>query len=489
MLNKSLLTKITSILLVLFCLLGILVVFMTVFSSKMYQEEVNQKLNRDIAEHIVHETHLLNNKNINHEALKKLFHQLMIYNPSIELYLLDTEGKIMGFSAPTGTVKLKQVDLKPINKFLDGQFTFPLVGNDPRGQDREKVFSVAPIINDEQLSGYLYIILGGEQVDNTMQLVQGSYILKLSLVVLIAGLLFSLLTGFSFFTWLTNRLKRLSSAMDAYKSGLTPDSIPTLRYKPDGDEIDDLTRSFHDMADTIQQQVERLQSTDDLRRELVANVSHDLRTPLATLQGYIETLSIKGEQLSSDEQKDYLKTALKHCSHLNKLVEQLFDLAKFDAQEIQPENEPFNLSELVQDILQKFQLPANSKQIILSVNSQKSLPFVYADISLIERALDNLIENALRHTPRGGGISIMLVPDGSQITIEINDTGYGIPENDLPYIFDRFYQREKSRSKQDRSGLGLAIVKRIVELHNSQIIVACNLHQGSSFSFRLPAVT
>lgn len=465
-----------------------MVVFMTVFSSKMYQEEVSQKLNRDIAEHIVHETHLLTEKNINHEELKKLFHQLMIFNPSIELYLLDPEGKILDFSAPTGTVKLKQIDLGPVKKFLDGQFTFPLTGDDPRGVDRSKVFSVAPIINNEKLSGYLYIILGGEQVDNVMQLVKGSYILKLSLFVLLAGLLFSLFTGFSFFTWLTNRLKRLSTSMDAYKSGISPDALPTLNYRRNGDEIDDLTRSFHDMAETIQNQVERLRSTDNHRRELVANVSHDLRTPLATLQGYIETLFIKGEQLTPEEQQDYLKTALKHCSHLSKLVEQLFDLAKFDAQEIQPDNEPFNLSELVQDILQKFQLPAHRKKIVLSANIQNSIPFVYADIRLIERAIDNLIENALRHTPNGGGVSIVLIPSCGEVIIEIKDTGYGIPQNDLPYIFDRFYQQGKSRSKQDRSGLGLAIVKRIVELHHSQINVVSHLNQGSSFSFSLPVV-
>lgn len=455
----------------------------------MYQEEVSQKLNRGIAEHIVEETNLLKDQNINHEELKHLFHQIMVLNPSIELYLLDTDGKIMEYFAPTGTVKLKQVGLNPIKKFMDGQFTFPLMGDDPRGQDRQKVFSVAPIKNNGQISGYLYIILGGEKVDNVMQLVAGSYILKLSLYVLLAGLLFSLLTGFSFFKWLTNRLKSLSVSMDAFKSGISFESLPALQYKHNGDEIDELTHSFYDMADTIQHQVERLKSTDNLRRELVANVSHDLRTPLATLQGYIEMLSIKEDKFSVEERQHHLGTALKHCSHLNKLVEQLFDLAKFDAKEIQPVNEPFNLSELVQDILQKFQLTASEREIILSANIQNTLPLVNADISLIERALGNLIDNALRHTPKGGNISIVLIPDGGQVTIEINDTGYGIPENDLPYIFDRFYQQEKSRSKQNRSGLGLAIVKRIVELHDSQINVISNLNRGSSFSFRLPIVT
>ncbi len=455
----------------------------------MYQEEVNQKLNRGVAEHIVKETNLLTDQSINHQELKYLFDQIMILNPSIELYLLNTNGKIMEYSAPAGSVKLKQVGLNPIKQFLNGQFTFPLMGDDPRGYERKKVFSVAPIKNGDQISGYLYIILGGEQVDNVMELVSGSYILKLSLYVLLSGLLFSLLTGFSFFKWLTNRLKNISESMDAYEKGVGFDSLPGIYYKSHGDEIDELSRSFYEMADTIQQQVEQLKSTDNLRRELVANVSHDLRTPLATLQGYIEMLTIKDEKFTPEERKSYLETALKHCSNLNKLVGQLFDLAKFDAQEVKPVNEPFNLSELVQDILQKFQLLAHNKEIILSANIQNILPLVNADIGLIERALENLLDNALKNTPKGGAISIELVSNEGQITIEINDTGYGIPEKDLPYIFDRFYQQEKSRTKQGQSGLGLAIVKRIVELHNGQINVVSNLNQGSSFSFRLPIVT
>ncbi|MFK8067569.1 MAG: ATP-binding protein [Gammaproteobacteria bacterium] len=487
--NNSLQKKITLSLLIIFCLISILVVFTTVFSSKMYQEEVNQKLNRGVAEHIVKETNLLIDRNINHQELKHLFHQIMVLNPSIEIYLLDASGKVMEYSAPAGSVKLTQVGLNPIKQFLSGQFIFPLVGDDPRGYERKKVFSVAPIKNGDQISGYLYIILGGEQVDNAIQLVSGSYILKLSLYVLFAGLFFSLLTGFSFFKWLTNRLKKLSDAMDAYKKGVSFDNSQDFHYKSSGDEIDELSRSFDEMAVTIQQQVEQLKSTDNLRRELVENVSHDLRTPLATLQGYIEMLTIKDEKYTPEERKNYLETALKHCSHLNKLVDQLFDLAKFDAREIKPVNEPFNLSELVQDILQKYQLPAHNKNIVLSANVQSILPLVNADISLIERALDNLLDNALRNTPKGGAISIALLPNDGQVTIEINDTGYGIPEKDLPYVFDRFYQQEKSRSKQGQSGLGLAIVKRIVELHNSQIKVISNLNRGSSFSFRLPIVT
>ena len=488
MLSNSLRTKSVIGFLFLFLMIAVISITMTIFSSSQYQQEMTQKLNRDIAEHIISETELLQDDQVNQPALENLFHQLMIYNPSIELYLIDLQGKILAYSAPEGAIKRSRIDLAPIRRYLSGDQAGITKADDPRNPGRQKVFSVAPITHQGKQLGYLYIILGSEQVDNVMQRVQGSYILKISLFVLLAGIVFSLLCGYAFFNWISARLQRLASAINAYKSGVDPHALPAMRSTTDRDEIDQLTRSFLDMAHTIQNQLDELQHNDTLRRELVANVSHDLRTPLSTLQGYIETLSLKDAEVSPEQRREYLSIALKHCSHLTALVEQLFELAKFDAQEIQPDPEAFNLAELVQDMLWKFQLPASHKQISLNARVQQGLPFVYADISLIERLLENLIENAMSHTPKGGLINISLLPGKTQMTVEIEDTGVGIPKSDIPYIFDRFYQQEKSRSRQEQSGLGLAIVKRIIELHNSQISVVSELNKGTCFTFSLPMV-
>jgi signal transduction histidine kinase len=277
--------------------------------------------------------------------------------------------------------------------------------------------------------------------------------------------------------------------MDAYKSGAPFDQLdpPVTEPGRDGDEIDRLVSAFKEMAGRIEDQVESLKKADSIRRELVANVSHDLRTPLATLQGYVETLSMKNSSLSPEERLNYLDIVMSHCKRLNKLVSDLFELAKLDAQETVPHREPFRMSELVQDVVQKFRLAAGEKSITIFTNIGNDLPFVSADIALIERVLENLMENALRHTPEDGTVSIVLSPEGDNLSVRISDTGHGIPETELPRIFDRFYQLDKSRKgKSGHSGLGLAISKRILELHGSDIKVDSVVDAGTTFTFILP---
>ena len=129
---RSLYAKLAAVLLGLFCLVGVSFILITMFSTEMYQQEVNQKLNRDLAEHIVAEKLLLENSRINEEALREIFHMLMVINPSIELYLLDPQGEILAFSAPPGKVKRKHVDLRPVKTWLAGVSTLPVLGDDPR---------------------------------------------------------------------------------------------------------------------------------------------------------------------------------------------------------------------------------------------------------------------------------------------------------------------------------------------------------------------
>lgn len=242
------------------------------------------------------------------------------------------------------------------------------------------------------------------------------------------------------------------------------------------------------MASKIYHQLDDLKTTDSLRRELVANVSHNLRTPLATLQGYIETLLIKDATLTEKDRRNYLQTAIKHCTRLNRLISELFELARLDACETRPHQENFNLAELIEDIVQKFSLPSKQKGIKVSAQHDSTTLFVYADISLIETVLDNLLENALRFVPTGGTITLSLKELEQQIQIQICDNGSGIPDTELPLIFDRFYQLDKNRNvENNNSGLGLAIVKRILELHNSIIKVTSQPGEETIFSFTLPS--
>jgi two-component system OmpR family sensor kinase len=482
---RSLYSKLAAVLAGLFCLVGLCFVGVTVFSTGMYQQEVNQKLNARLAEQIVSAKILLENEKVNREALDEIFTMLMVVNPGIEVYLLDPEGRILAFSAPEGKVKRKRVDLAPIEKWLAGTSKTPILGDDPRSAEGTKVFTAAPIRENGRLAGYLYVILGGEVYDNVVQRIKGSYILRLSAWMILASLFFALVTGLILFALLTGRLKRLANVMEAFRKGQHLDTAWITSRTPlkNADEIDRLGSTFTQMAERIQDQMEELKSSDALRRELVANVSHDLRTPLATLQGYIETLLLKDDTFSPEERRNYLNIAIRHCERLSKLVGELIELAKLESLEVSVKKEPFNLGELVQDVIQKFKLRAEEKQVSIESSKEEGLPFVHADIGLIERVLENLIENAVHYTHEGGSVSVTLRPVDDEISVLVSDTGVGIPEDELPHIFDRFYRLEDGPG---HSGLGLAIAKRIIELHDRSLGVKSELNKGTTLSFMLP---
>ena len=169
------------------------------------------------------------------------------------------------------------------------------------------------------------------------------------------------------------------------------------------------------------------------------------------------------------------------------MISDLFELARLDAHEVKAHPEPFALGELALDVLQKFHLLAEDRGVKLTSDMDPHLPLVMADIGLVERALENLFKNAIQYTPRGGVVTLTILPGQDQLTLEIADTGKGMREEDLPHIFDRYYRADSTKDDTtDGTGLGLAITKRIVELHGSTITVRSRPGEGSLFTFDLP---
>jgi len=484
---RTLYSRLALTLFILLCLVGVILIQVIGHSSTLYQQEVAQKLNRELATHIVAEQPLIQDRKINHKALDHLFHQLMVINPSIELYLLDEHGAVLGYSAPAGKVRRTQVALEPVREFLDGNARFPLKGDDPRDSEGRKVFSAARIADHDGLQGYLYIVLGSEQYDHVVQMLGDSYILDSALLVLLVALAAALTAGLVVFALQTRRLRVLGDVMRRY-AGADGDGSLVIRYAGNtSDEIDVLGQQFNAMADKITSQINELMRMDGVRREMVANISHDLRTPLTTMRGYLETLQLKHAELSLDEQQQYLQTALSHSQRLGSMVEELFELARLDSCESVVYSEPFSMCELVQDVTQKFQLRAREKSVQLNVSLDPEAPLVHGDIAMMQRVLENLLENGLRNTPTGGSINIGVDVDSGSVVVRVTDTGCGIPAEDVPRIFERFYQQDRNRSTGNGAGLGLAIVKRILELHDSVINVSSELERGTTFSFRIPA--
>ena len=207
---RTLYAKLALVLLLLFCLVGGTFLFAALYSAQMYQQEVAQRLNRDLAMYIVDEHVLFREGQINQTALKDLFQNLMIVNPSLELYLLAADGRILSYSASPDTVHRERVDLSPLANMLSGKATLPVLGDDPRHIGQQKAFSAAPITGDGDIQGYIYAILGSEQTDHITAMLKDSYIMRWSAVAVGTALLFALGAGLLIFALLTRRLGTLS---------------------------------------------------------------------------------------------------------------------------------------------------------------------------------------------------------------------------------------------------------------------------------------
>lgn len=488
---KTLYGKLSAVLLLLFLGIGILFVVLTLFTTRVHLQEMTQKLNRSLARHIASETPLIENGRVKEGAIGQIFHMLMAVHPGIEVYLLDKEGGILAYDAPPGKVKRERVSLAPLKKFLSETEALPILGDDPRNPERRKVFSVAPVPPEGPVEGYLYVILSGEEVDTVSRMLQTSYIVRVSTFAAAGGVLFALLAGLLLFNRLTSRHRRLAKAVEEFqRSGFSDD--PTIFGRFDvgkGDEIERLGAAFRRMADRIAEQIRDLRQADNLRRELVTHVSHDLRTPLTSLQGYLETLSLKEDGLSPEDRKEYLRVAISHCRRLSTLVSSLFELSMLDSPDVAIRKERFSLGDLAQDVLQKFRLDAEEKKIRLSMRIAEGIPFAFADIGLIERVLQNLVGNALRHTPEDGEIVISAEEKDAGLTVRVSDTGCGIPPERLSRLFDPIPERYGDAGKGgEGAGLGLVIARRILELHGSDLKVESVVDAGSTFEFSLPAV-
>jgi signal transduction histidine kinase len=455
-------------------------------SSDLHEKEVVQSLSRDLADHIAHRTTLMDANGLRPDAVRQLFGQLMMVNPSVEVYLLDNQGRIKGDDAPAGHVKREQVDLAPIRQFIAGD-ALPILGDDPRSLDGKKVFSAAPLqLSGQQPSGYIYVVLLGEAHDALAARVAASSVLRNTLWSMALVALLGLLAGLTAFGLITRPLRRLTDAMRRFDADGEPDTQPAVpRSAPAGqrDEIAVLETTFAQMANRIGDQWRALMRQDQQRRELIANISHDLRTPLTSLHGYLETLSLKADTLSETERKRYLAIALAQSVKVGRLAQALFELARLEHGNVQPALEQFSLIDLVQDVFQKFELPAEARHIRLRAGIPPRLPNVYADLGMIERVLTNLLDNAIRHTPANGEIDVDLAHKDGKVSVTVSDTGPGIPVEQREGLFERPFS---SGGPHRGGGLGLLIVQRMLQLHHSQIRFIERAGTGTTFCFELP---
>ncbi|GJI90313.1 sensor histidine kinase [Duganella hordei] len=467
----------------------------------MHEKEVVQGLSRGLARSIALEAQLMNadsdaaaspapapgapaSEGLGPEAVRRLFGQLMVVNPNVEVYLLDMEGMVVGHAAPAGHLRRNRVDLEPIRRFLDKQ-PLPIQGDDPRSENGRKVFSAAVLRMGERKVGYIYVVLQSEEHDRLAARAAASSVLRTTLWSMAIVALLGLLAGLVAFRLITRPLHRLAATMQQLDTKAEQLVLPPPVSGGRRDEIAILERSFGEMADRINEQWQTVRQLDHDRREIVANISHDLRTPLGSLHGYLETLSLKDDTLDAAGRQRYLGIALAQSRKVGRLAQALFELARLEHGSVEPEIEAFSLSDLIQDVFQKFELQAEERKVRLMATLPHPAPMVQADLGMIERVLTNLLDNALRHTPAGGEVEIVVEParDG-KVQVTVGDTGPGIPEAMQEVLFRRPFAL---RGERREGGLGLLIVSRVLQLHGSKIELLSEPQRGAVFRFALDA--
>ncbi|MDN4502766.1 HAMP domain-containing sensor histidine kinase [Alteromonadaceae bacterium BrNp21-10] len=454
--------------------------------------QAEQQLHLGLAEHLVQDNPLLQEGGYDHDALENLFHTLMILGPSFEFYYVDTNGHILAYSAEPGKVKRDRIDLQPILALINQSKELPILGDDPRDQQRQKIFSAAPVYQGEVIQGYLYMIIGGEVYDSILAGIQNNQFAKNLALFGIAAMVFLLIALLVMFRFFTSPLRRLMADVEKVKAaGFDIDVSDLADWQSKGNnEVQLLGSAFQQMLLHIQGQYSQLQQLDSQRRVLLADLSHDLRTPLANLHGYIETLAINADTLDDDERRRFIDISLKNAGNLKRLIDQIFELAYLEGGQVTLNQEPFPLGELLHDVVAKFALKAQSKDITMAINPSQFDYQVFADIGKLERVLTNLIENAIRHTPQGGTIQIGVSSAAdNKIRIDLRDTGVGISEKEIAFIFDARYQATNTKDdKTLHAGLGLAISRKLMALLDSDLQVQSELGRGTCFSFELKQV-
>ena len=282
----------------------------------------------------------------------------------------------------------------------------------------------------------------------------------------------SLLLGLLLSSTLTRPLKELINATRDVANGNLEREVP-VRSK---DELGDLTKSFNQMSSQLKQ-------SRDLRRNMTADIAHELRTPLSIILGHAEALS-EGKLSPSPETFDIVYDESKR---LSLLVEDLRTLSLSEAGELTLALQPISPSDLIDRVVGAYLPKARALNASLETDADAGLPDINADSHRITQVFGNLLENALRYTPSGGHVKLSARSLSDEIEFRVQDSGPGISEIDLPHIFDRFYRGDKSRNRQDGgSGLGLAISKSIIEAHNGRIWAESAVNQGTTIVFALP---
>jgi len=341
-----------------------------------------------------------------------------------------------------------------------------------------KYVAVPYLINNE-IAGVIRLAIPLNDLESQIRVIYRA--------VLIGGICAAIMVfivGFFISKSITNPIREMEKIAQSISRGDFSKKI-NLKTK---DELGSLAKSFNRMADNLQAQIDNLKKMDKVRTDFVANVSHELKTPLTSIKGYIETLQ-DGALDDKENAERFLTIIKKHADSLTNIVNDLLILSEAEAGNETLNKTTFDIKSFIDEIILGFGHDLNEKNINAEFESRNDTIEIYADKGKIEQVIVNVIDNAIKYTENGRKIKINLSKERDIIFISIQDNGIGISEKHLSRVFERFYRVDKARSRKvGGTGLGLAIVKHIVFLHEGEIEVESSVGQGTKINIKLPAV-
>ncbi|MBC7482144.1 MAG: HAMP domain-containing histidine kinase [Rhizobacter sp.] len=445
---------------------------------------------------------------------------MVLFEPDTQLYLLDPKGTVLACSGKPLPPGFK-VALGPVLQAVGKQEAAYVMGDDPERMDADAVVAVQPvrravIRSADPVAGYLYLVLHTEQLPDGRWAALRMSIARPALWLIVAVVALTTLLALLIIVSVTRPLRRLTDAVALISQrGLDENmsTAKTLLPPRTRDEFGQLTGAFEMMLDICLRQWTQLRRLDHFRREGVSNLSHDLRSPLTATAACLETLEGRwagtpdaAGTARADDDRRLVEIALRNTRNAARLVQSLGDLAELDEPEFRLRTEMVDAGELLDDICIRFAERAAKQGVNLraehgsgdaEVDAERGLgamavtpPFAALDIELFERAIANLVDNALKFCPAGARITLAACVKNGRVQVSVRDTGPGIAATDLPHLFDRFYQSRQSvapATGEGGKGLGLAIVKRIAELHGGTVEVSSVPGAGTRVVLSVPA--
>ena len=349
-------------------------------------------------------------------------------------------------------------------------------GRGQRGVPPERPWELAVVRVDGRVVGAVAVMAGPPPFSRVVRAMGPTMALVAATVLGVGSVLIALFV----FGPARRRLKEMQAATERLGGGDLTTRVP----ERGGDEVAAVARSFNRMADELANRAQALDASDRARRQLLADVSHELLTPLTTMRGYLETLAMPNVPLDAATRERYLSIVNDETHRLEHIVGDLLDLARLEGGGGTLKRERVQVASLFERVAERHERESLRRGIRFVSQINPDAAVVEGDPDRLEQALQNLAANALRHTPDGGEITLSSTAEGDSVHLRVHDTGPGIPQEHLPLIFDRFYKADTARRAAGGSGLGLSIVKAIVERHGGSI--AARNEQGAVFDISLP---